>query len=232
MNPKTLFAALLGGMVAGGVSCFLMMPRALGLPVTSKAQMRPQLRTASNPLVITSAVPPDAEFLEPMSKPSPFLAKVAPTPAPAPIPVPAPTVKVESLPTIPEAPPLPPPSKIINAPNGPNTVTLIEGTPLYIRLGESLNSKHNLTGDTFHATLDKPLVAGGYVIAEKGARVEGRITDVSPTNISLELTHVNTSDGQHLPVKTPAFSSESFRSGKKIEFTTRSAVTITEYVMQ
>ena len=35
---------------------------------------------------------------------------------------------------------------------------------MIVRLGEALSSQKNLTGDTFFATLDQPLVAGGFVI--------------------------------------------------------------------
>ena len=63
-------------------------------------------------------------------------------------------------------------------PSGPNTTTVVAGTILTVRLDTSLSSQKNLTGDTFFCTLDQPLVAGGFVIAEKGARVEGKIIEV------------------------------------------------------
>jgi hypothetical protein len=98
---------------------------------------------------------------------------------------------------------------------GPNTTTLAEGTMMIVRLGEALSSQKNLTGDTFFATLDQPLVAGGFVIAEKGARVEGKIIEVdkakgvgSSARISLELTQVNTSDGQRVHVQTSRFTKD------------------------
>jgi hypothetical protein len=79
---------------------------------------------------------------------------------------------------------------------------------LPVRLGESLSSEHNQTGDTFTATLDAPLSAGGFVIAEKGARVEGRVVEAQKSGVkvkatlALELTKLNTSDGQHVDIKT------------------------------
>ena len=86
---------------------------------------------------------------------------------------------------------------------------------MVIRLGESLSSQKNLTGDTFFASLDQPLVAGGFVIAEKGARVEGKIVEVDKakglggsSRMSLELTQVNTSDGQHVHVQTSLFTKD------------------------
>jgi hypothetical protein len=80
---------------------------------------------------------------------------------------------------------------------------------LPVRLGESLSSEHNQAGDTFTATLDAPLAAGGFVIAEKGARVEGRVVEAQKSGhakgkaaLALELTKLNTSDGQHVEIKT------------------------------
>jgi hypothetical protein len=100
-------------------------------------------------------------------------------------------------------------------PGGPNTTTIAEGTAIVIRLGEALSSTKNLTGDTFFATLDQPLVAGGFVIAEKGARVEGKIIEVdkakglgTSSRMSLELTQVNTSDGQRVHIQTSRFTKD------------------------
>jgi hypothetical protein len=88
------------------------------------------------------------------------------------------------------------------------SVTLQAGMTLPVRLGESLSSEHNQAGDTFTATLDAPLSTGGFVIAEKGARVEGRIVEAQKSGVktratlALELTKLNTSDGQHVAIKT------------------------------
>jgi hypothetical protein len=81
---------------------------------------------------------------------------------------------------------------------------------LPVRLGESLSSEHNQAGDTFTATLDAPLTAGGFAIAEKGARVEGRVVEAQKSGhgkkatLTLELTKLDTSDGQHVAIKTEA----------------------------
>jgi hypothetical protein len=89
------------------------------------------------------------------------------------------------------------------------SVTLQVGMTLPVRLGESLSSEHNQAGDTFTATLDAPLSASGFVIAEKGARVEGRVVEAQKSGhakgkaiLALELTKLNTSDGQHVAIKT------------------------------
>ncbi|MCL5745835.1 MAG: hypothetical protein M1541_18240, partial [Acidobacteria bacterium] len=86
-------------------------------------------------------------------------APAPPPPAPA-----APAVNPE-----PVAPPPPPP------PPPPRRVTLAVGTLLPARLVEGLSTDRNQPGDTFTATLTDPLVADGFVIAERGARLEGRV---------------------------------------------------------
>ena len=103
-------------------------------------------------------------------------------------------------------PPQPPP------PPEPAKVTLNAGTLLPVRLVDGLNAERNRAGDTFTATLDKELVADGFVIAERGARVEGRVTDVDPggrvrgvSTISVELTRLHTSDGQNVAIRTDPF---------------------------
>jgi len=88
-----------------------------------------------------------------------------------------------------------------------------------VRLGESLSSDSNQAGDTFTATLDAPLTADGFVIAEKGARVEGRVVEAQKSGhlkgqsvLALELTKLNTSDGQHVIIQTETLRRESARS--------------------
>lgn len=104
----------------------------------------------------------------------------------------------------------------------PNTVTIAQGTYVTVRLGETLSVQKNLTGDTFFATLDVPLIADGFVLAEKGARVEGKIVEVDKagraagaSRISLELTQVNTSDGQRLHLQTSTYTKDGADRNRK-----------------
>lgn len=100
--------------------------------------------------------------------------------------------------------PLPPPE--------PLTVTLKPGTLLQVRLGERLASDRNVAGDAFFATLDQPLVVDGFVIAERGARVMGRVADVveagrvqGTASIALELESLTASGGQKIALRTARF---------------------------
>jgi hypothetical protein len=91
-------------------------------------------------------------------------------------------------------------------------VTLQAGTLLPVRLGETVSSDRNHSGDTFTATLDSPLVVDGFVIAEKGARAEGRVVESQQagkvkglSSIALELALLKTSDGQQVEISTDSF---------------------------
>jgi len=91
-------------------------------------------------------------------------------------------------------------------------VTLNAGTMIPVRLVDGLTSERNLAGDSFTATLDKELVADGFVIAERGARVEGkviasdrggRVRGVS--TLAVELVRLSTSDRQKVAIHTDGF---------------------------
>jgi hypothetical protein len=124
-------------------------------------------------------------------------------PAPLPVDVPAPA------PQVPEAtPPAPAPQ--------PHVITLPAGTSVAIRLAEKLSTDHNYAGDTFRATLDNSIIMDGFIIAEKGSKVLGRIVKADKpgkfsglAELSLVLTELNTTDGQRVPVHT----NESLRKG-------------------
>jgi hypothetical protein len=83
---------------------------------------------------------------------------------------------------------------------------------LPVRLQDSISSDRYHPGDTFIAVLDQPLVVDGLVIAEKGARVEGKIVASQRAgrvqglaSVALELTRLNLSDGQHIEISTDTF---------------------------
>jgi hypothetical protein len=102
----------------------------------------------------------------------------------------------------PQPPPLPEPAR----------VTLNAGTLLSVRLVDGLNAERNAPGDVFAGTLDRELVADGFVIAERGARVEGRVSGSNlggrvrgTSSIAVELTRMHTSDGQTVAIHTDPF---------------------------
>jgi hypothetical protein len=117
--------------------------------------------------------------------------------------------------TLAESKPAPPPRI-------PKTVTIPAGTLLSVRVDERLSSDTTQTGDSFRASLDAPLVVDGAVIAERGARIEGRVSESDrggkvrgTATLALELVRMNTSDGQRVRLQTEGFSKVAQKSTKK-----------------
>ncbi len=136
-------------------------------------------------------------------------------------PAPVPTVPV-SPPLTPEQPKETPPARmepenatLSSAPlpiaPEPNQATLNAGILIPVRLLDNLSSERNHAGDVFGATLDSELVASGFVIAERGARVEGRVTEADRNGrvLSVELISLHTSDNQDVPIRTERFVKQS-----------------------
>lgn len=81
-----------------------------------------------------------------------------------------------------------------------------------VRLIDGLSTERNNPGDGFTGTLDQPLVVDGTVIAERGARVEGRVVTSDKGGkvkgvsfLDVELTRIHLSDGQTISVQTDSF---------------------------
>lgn len=90
------------------------------------------------------------------------------------------------------------------------TVTLTAGSLLFVRLGEALSSALNRPGDSFDATLTQPLVVDDWVIAERGARAEGRVVDIAQpaqgaARLEISIERVVLSDGQRVSIHTEAY---------------------------
>jgi hypothetical protein len=107
-----------------------------------------------------------------------------------------------------KAVPTPAPAAVAKA-IPPRKVTLRTGTAIEVRIDESLSSDRNAGGDTFNASLADPLVIDGLVIAERGARVRGRVVNAQKAGhlsgtsfIELGLSGITTSDGQDIGIST------------------------------
>jgi hypothetical protein len=81
-----------------------------------------------------------------------------------------------------------------------------------VRLIDGLSSERSSRGDTFLATLNQELAVDGFVIAERGARVEGRVVTVDrggkirgAPSLGIQLTMLHTSDGQKVAIQTDSF---------------------------
>ena len=98
-------------------------------------------------------------------------------------------------------------------------MTIPAGTLITVRLAETLTTERQQTGDVFLATLDQPLVADGFAIAERGAKVKGTVAESQQSGrvrglalISLQLTSLQTSDGQEVRITTERFSKQAEKS--------------------
>ncbi len=60
-----------------------------------------------------------------------------------------------------------------------STVTVPDGTPIHVRLDNSLSTKRNHPGDEFTATVTEPLVVDGRTVIPEGARATGIVVDDS-----------------------------------------------------
>lgn len=148
---------------------------------------------------------------------------------PPPVPAPPPEIRPAPSPTPPAGQPEPPnpepqaePAAAKPVPKRePRTVTIPAGTLITVRLRDTLSSARQSTDDSFVATLDAPLIVEGLVIAERGATVRGRIVEAVEAGrvkgraaLVLQLTELNTSDGQKVEIRTDSFRHEA-ESGVK-----------------
>ncbi len=102
-----------------------------------------------------------------------------------------------------------PPMQPANNGPVPAQITVPAGTYLTVRVNQQLSSDHNQPGDAFSATLARPLVANGVVLAEPGQTIGGRVSQAQKAGrveglakLGVELTDLTLVDGQNLPIKT------------------------------
>src|SRR5262245_53581272 len=83
------------------------------------------------------------------------------------------------------------------------------GTSLSVRMVDELDTAKAQPGDSFRASLDKPVVVDGRTVASKNAPVHGKVIDVvssgrlkRPASLTLKLTEVTLSNGRITSVET------------------------------
>ncbi len=233
MKPLHIVVLVAAGALGGAVIMKLAMrpQSAAPAPVAATAALEPMKAPATVP---TPAPPPQAEISQ-AEAPQPVretpkpvrthraVVKQRPAAAAAPA---NPPVVATAPPVVPSTPaePMPqqvPPARVEPehatpppppAPPEPHKVTLNAGTMIPVRLVDGLSSERNLPGDSFAATLDKELVVDGFVIAERGARVEGRVASSDRggrvrgvSSLAVELVRLSTADGQRVAIQTDGF---------------------------
>jgi hypothetical protein len=91
----------------------------------------------------------------------------------------------------------------------PATLTIPAKTILYVRINEPLSSDHNQVGDRVTATLERPLVVNGWVVARRGQTLSGQVTAAvkagrikGTSQLGIELTDLSLVHGQSMPILT------------------------------
>ena len=120
----------------------------------------------------------------------------------------------------PEAPPQDAPPQFQAA---PPTLTLPAGTTISVRNNGWLSSDQNMSGDTFSAVLDQPLVVDGWVVARRGQAVLGRVDmalkashNSGVSQLGLSLAEITFVDGQQLPVQTQLVQTSTGPSNQRV----------------
>jgi hypothetical protein len=91
----------------------------------------------------------------------------------------------------------------------PQTLTIPAGTVITVRLNEWLSSDRSQAGDAFSATLSKPLIVNGWVVARRGQDVMGRVSVAQKagrvrgtSQLGVELSELTLVDGQQMAIRT------------------------------
>ena len=115
-----------------------------------------------------------------------------------------------STPPTPAAPPTAPAPQSAPAPVAvPNHITIPAGTFVTVRVDQFLSSDKNKAGDGFSASLARPLVADGLVVARRGETLGGHVVDAKKagrvkgvSHLQIALNSLTLADGQQVPVET------------------------------
>jgi hypothetical protein len=91
----------------------------------------------------------------------------------------------------------------------PPRLTLRAGTYVTVRINQPLSSDRNQPGDAFAASLARPLVVDGIVVAQTGQMVGGHVVEAQKagrvtgtSRLKLQLTDLTLVDGQQLPIQS------------------------------
>ena len=102
----------------------------------------------------------------------------------------------------------------------PQPITLPRGTPLHVRLVDSVSS-NDKPGKQFAAVLEQPLMFGNTTVAPAGTKLYGKVIDakkarraVGKSKLTIELTDIVVK-GKTVGIQTDDFSDQGSGSGKK-----------------
>ena len=99
------------------------------------------------------------------------------------------------------------------APPLPATLTVAPGSFFTVRVNQPLSSDHNQVGDPFTASLVKPIVVNGIIVADRGQTIAGRVAEVDKggrikglSKLGIELTEMTLVTGEQVPVHSQLIS--------------------------
>ncbi|HEV2201793.1 MAG TPA: hypothetical protein VGR73_18390 [Bryobacteraceae bacterium] len=99
------------------------------------------------------------------------------------------------------------------APPLPATLTIAPGTFFTVRVNQPLSSNRNQVGDPFTASLVKPIVVNGIIVADRGQTIAGRVAEVDKggrikglSKLGIELTELTLVTGEQVPVHSQLIS--------------------------
>src|SRR5262245_39879165 len=107
-------------------------------------------------------------------------------------------------------------------PPPPRVFTIPEGTSITISTAKTLTTKLDRNGDRFTASLARPITDGDWVIAKRGALVEGEIVNSDPGGrvegravLKVKLRSLQLADGRKVALTTNSYTKEAKSTKKK-----------------
>jgi hypothetical protein len=93
--------------------------------------------------------------------------------------------------------------------NLPAELTIKAGTFVTVRINQGLSSDRNQEGDAFTATLERPIVVDGIVVAQPGQTLAGHVVEAKKAgrvsgvaHLGVQLTDLTLIDGQQMPIQS------------------------------
>ncbi len=154
-------------------------------------QDNPQNPSPDNPQNPPAATEqPSQPTEQPPAQPTPGWHRFSPPPAPPQGPAP-------------QANPTPAPAPVAVPPQ----ITIPAGAFVTVRVDQVLSSDKSKAGDTFSASLARPLVADGLIVSKRGETLGGKVIDAKKagrvkgtSELKITLTSLALADGQQVPV--------------------------------
>src|SRR5262245_3911712 len=107
-------------------------------------------------------------------------------------------------------------------PPPPRVFTIRAGAPITISTAKELSTKTAKDGDLFTASLARPIVDGDWVIAKRGATVQGVVVNSDPggrvkgrASMTVKLRSLQLADGRTVELSTSSYTKEAKSTKKK-----------------